>query len=52
MQDNDEDFDKTQFVNSNNQLYKQAGNVIVVDVLATVFKQLFLTEVQNDRARN
>ncbi|WP_392436188.1 minor capsid protein [Finegoldia magna] len=27
--------------NSNNQLYKQAGNAIVVDVLAAIFVQLF-----------
>lgn len=47
----DEDFDKAQSVNSNSQLYKQAGNAIVVDVLEAIFKQLFLTEVQNDRAK-
>lgn len=29
----DADFDKAQAVNSNTQLYKQAGNSIVVDVL-------------------
>lgn len=44
----DEDFDKAQSVNSNSQLYKQAGNAIVVDVLEAIFKQLFLTEVQNE----
>ena len=38
---NDEDFYKAQKVNSNSQLYKQAGNAIVVDVLAAVFMQLF-----------
>lgn len=37
----DEDFYKAQKVNSNNQLYKQAGNAIVVDVLAAIFVQLF-----------
>lgn len=37
----DEDFDKAQAVNSNSQLYKQAGNAIVVDVLYYIFKQLF-----------
>lgn len=37
----DEDFYKAQSVNSNTQLYKQAGNSIVVDVLYYIFKQLF-----------
>lgn len=36
----DEDFDKAQKVNSNTQLYKQAGNSIVVPVLEAIFKQL------------
>ena len=37
----DEDFDKAQKVNSNTQLYKQAGNSIVVNVLENIFKNLF-----------
>ena len=37
----DEDFHKAESVNSNTQLYKQAGNSIVVDVLESIFKQLF-----------
>ena len=37
----DEDFHKAEAVNSNSQLYKQAGNSIVVDVLEAIFKQLF-----------
>lgn len=37
----DEDFYKAQKVNSNSQLYKQAGNAIVVDVLYYIFKNLF-----------
>ena len=37
----DEDFYKAEEVNSNTQLYKQAGNSIVVDVLEAIFKQLF-----------
>ena len=37
----DEDFYKAQKVNSNTQLYKQAGNSIVVNVLEEIFKQLF-----------
>ena len=38
----DEDFHKAQKVCSNTQLYKQAGNAIVVDVLVAIFKELFL----------
>lgn len=37
----DDDFHKAEKVNSNSQLYKQAGNSIVVDVLEGIFKQLF-----------
>lgn len=33
----DEDFKKAEKVNSNTQLYKQAGNSIVVDVLEELF---------------
>ena len=36
----DEDFDKAAQVNSNTQLYKQAGNSIVVDVLVAIFNQM------------
>lgn len=36
----DDDFEKAQEVNSNTQLYKQAGNAIVVDVLEAIFKEL------------
>lgn len=36
----DEDFYKAEKVNSNTQLYKQAGNSIVVNVLEHIFKQL------------
>lgn len=36
----DESFDKAEKVNSNAQLYKQAGNSIVVNVLMNIFKQL------------
>lgn len=36
----DEDFIKAEKVNSNTQLYKQAGNSIVVDVLMAIFKEL------------
>ena len=37
----DEDFYKAQKVNSNSQLYKQAGNAIVVDVLEAIFRNLY-----------
>lgn len=37
----DEDFEKASQVNSNAQLYKQAGNSIVVNVLEAIFKELF-----------
>lgn len=36
----DSDFEKAEKVNSNTQLYKQAGNSIVVDVLETILKEL------------
>lgn len=36
----DNDFEKAEKVNSNTQLYKQAGNSIVKNVLCEVFKQL------------
>ena len=36
----DEDFHKAEKVNSNSQLYKQAGNSIVVNVLEAIFKQM------------
>lgn len=37
----DESFEKAAKVNSNAQLYKQAGNSICVPVLENIFKQLF-----------
>ena len=36
----DEDFEKASKVNSNTQLYKQAGNSICVPVLMAIFKEL------------
>ena len=36
----DEDFKKAQKVNSNSQLYKQAGNSIVKQVLMAIFKEM------------
>lgn len=41
MDFSDEDFDKASEVNSNTQLYKQAGNSIVCNVLVAIFGQLF-----------
>lgn len=43
----DEQFDKVEGKISNTQLYKQAGNSIVVDVLYHIFKELFIN--QKDR---
>lgn len=40
----DEQFEKAQQVNSNSQLYKQAGNSIVVDVLEHIFTNLFIVQ--------
>ena len=37
----DEDFYKAEVVNSNTQLYKQAGNSIVVDVIEKIYEKLF-----------
>lgn len=37
----DSQFEKAQSVCSNTQLYKQAGNSIVVDVMEYIFKNLF-----------
>ena len=40
----DKDFEKAAKVNSNTQLYKQAGNSIVVNVLEAILKELLLNE--------
>lgn len=37
----DEDFNKAAEVNSNTQLYKQAGNSIVCNVLVAIMGQMF-----------
>ena len=45
----DEDFFKAKNIGiSNSQLYKQAGNSIVVKVLEGIFKELFLSEKENN----
>ena len=41
----DEDFHKAEVVNSNTQLYKEAGNSIVVPVLMAIFSQLHIKGV-------
>ena len=46
----DEDFEKASKVCSNSQLYKQAGNSIVVNVVEKLFKELF-KEVQVNEYR-
>lgn len=42
----DEDFDKASKVNSNTQLYKQAGNSIVVNVLVEILRNLLLNDYE------
>lgn len=42
----DEQFDKSQAFSSDNQLYKQAGNSIVVDVLYYIFGKLFEVDIK------
>ena len=37
----DEEFDRAESVNSNAQLYKQAGNSIVVNVLEHIFRAIY-----------
>lgn len=44
----DEDFDKVRPVTSDTQLYKQAGNSIVVNVLEAVLGELLKEEVAHD----
>ena len=36
----DDDFEKAKSVNSDSQLYKQAGNSIVVNVLMAIFDEM------------
>lgn len=40
----DADFEKAEKFNSNTQLYKQAGNSIVVNVLEAILSSLFLED--------
>lgn len=48
----DKDFYEATKVNSNTQLYKQAGNSIVVDVLVCLFKSIFDTGIFNNNFFN
>lgn len=41
----DEDFERAKIVNSNTQLYKQAGNSIVVNVLEAILKELLKDDI-------
>lgn len=45
----DEDFRKAEAVNSNTQLYKQAGNSIVVNVLEGILANLLLPQKPQQR---
>lgn len=45
----DEDFEKAKQVNSDTQLYKQAGNSIVVNVLEGIVKNLFTERKKHDK---
>lgn len=47
----DEDFQKAAAVNSNTQLYKQAGNSIVVNVLEGILKQLLVSQTPQQQAQ-
>lgn len=40
----DEDFNKARAVNSDTQLYKQAGNSIVVNVLEAIMGNMFIND--------
>lgn len=44
----DEDCEKAEKVNSNTQLYKQAGNSIVVNVLEAILKNLLYEYIKPD----
>lgn len=45
----DEDFEKAKAVNSNTQLYKQAGNSIVVNVLEGILGNLLLPKTPQQK---
>lgn len=45
----DEQFDRSQAFSSDSQLYKQAGNSIVVDVLYYIFGKLFEVDTETGK---
>lgn len=47
----DESFHRAETVNSETQLYKQAGNSIVVNVLMAIFKELLIVLEHTDRRK-
>ena len=47
----DEDYEKAAKVNSNTQLYKQAGNSIVVNVLEAILINLLLNDKQERKGQ-
>ena len=47
----DEDYEKAAKVNSNTQLYKQAGNSIVVNVLEAILINLLLNDIQERKGQ-
>ena len=52
MNFSDSDFEKASKVNSNTQLYKQAGNSIVVSCLTAIFSQLNIQGIKPWNERN
>lgn len=48
MSFSDEDFEKAEKVNSKTQLYKQAGNSIVEEVLKHIFREMIPKECRNE----
>lgn len=48
----DTDFEKAAKVNSNSQLYKQAGNSIVVNVLVAILKNLLVENFSKNKQNN
>ena len=44
----DDDFNKAEAVNSNTQLYKQAGNSIVKNVLVALIKQMYQDQEEDE----
>ena len=52
MDFDDEDFNKAQSIESNTQLYAQAGNSIVVNCLVAIFGQMFDGKEEVYKERN